>query len=81
MVASIFVPVTWLVLGVHFAERGFLEKLQEIAGYVISDVESFPSVRYWIVSRDIVKSWYDEGKLGAGTKISRQRALQLLKGR
>lgn len=76
-----FCPSYMVGSGRTFAERGFLEKLEEIAGYVISDVESFPSVPYWIVSRDIVKSWYDEGKLGAGTKISRQRALQLLKGR
>lgn len=75
-----FCPSYMVGSGRTFVESGFLEKLEEIAGYVISDVESFPSVPYWIVSRDIVKGWYDEGKLGAGTKVSRQRALRLLKG-
>jgi hypothetical protein len=66
--------------GRNFAERGFLEKLEEIVGYVISDVESFPTVPYWLVPKEVVRRWYEEGRLGAGTKISRQRALDLLKG-
>jgi hypothetical protein len=75
-----FCPSYMVGSGRAFAERGFLEKLEEIVGYVISDVECFPAVPYWIVPKEAVKSWYHEGKLGAGTKISRQRALQLLKG-
>jgi hypothetical protein len=62
-----------------FNEPGFLTKLEDVAGYVISDVESFPNVPYWVVPKNSVRRWYDKNLLGAGTKISRDRALQLLK--
>jgi hypothetical protein len=75
-----FCPSYMVGSGRNFAERGFLEKLEEIVGYVISDVESFPTVPYWLVPKEVVRRWYEEGRLGAGTKISRQRALDLLKG-
>jgi hypothetical protein len=64
--------------GRAFNETGFLKKLDEIEGYIISDVEEFPDIPLWILSKDEVRGWYDNGLLGAGTKISRQRALALV---
>jgi len=64
--------------GRSFNEAGFLKKLNEIEGYIISDVESFPDIPLWIISKDDVRVWYENGSLGAGTKISRQRALELV---
>lgn len=74
-----FCPSYMVGSGRSFSEPGFLSKLDEVAGYAISDVESFPNVPYWIVPKTSVRRWYDMDLLGAGTKISRDRALQLLK--
>jgi hypothetical protein len=74
-----FCPSYMVGSGRVFSEPGFLMKLEEVAGYVISDVESFPNVPYWVVPKISVRRWYDKNLLGAGTKISRDRALQLLK--
>ena len=74
-----FCPSYMVGSGRHFKERGFLEKLQEIAGYVVSDIERFPSVPYWRISADIVHAWWRQGRLGPASKISRDRALALFR--
>lgn len=65
--------------GRQFDELGFLRKLDEIAGYIVSDVEGFPNIPFWIVQKTTVLGWYNSDQLGAGTKISRARALALLR--
>jgi hypothetical protein len=65
--------------GRRFEEKGFLSKLSEIEGYILSDIESFPEVPFWIVSRDDVRRWWNAGHLGRNTKISREKALRILK--
>lgn len=61
-----------------FEEPGFLAKLNEIEGYIVSDIEGFPVVPYWTISSKTVRNWYEDEKLGAGTKLSRARILKLL---
>ena len=73
-----FCPSYMVGSGRHFELRGFLDKLDEIAGYIVSDIEAFPEVPYWIISKMVVKQWWESGELGATTKISRQKALALL---
>ena len=73
-----FCPSYMVGSGRSFCEKGFLEKLDDIAGYILSDVESFPDVPFWIIPRKQVEVWYETGKLGAGTKISRDKALRYL---
>ena len=74
-----FCPSYMVGSGRSFNEPGFLEKLKEIEGYIVSDVELFPNIPFWILPKAIVESWWRNRKLGAGTKISRSVALQLLK--
>ena len=62
-----------------FEEQGFLNKLDEIRGYVLSDVQRFPDVPYWIIPKEIVKNWWNKGRLGSRTQISRQKALELIR--
>jgi hypothetical protein len=62
----------------RFDENGFLKKLREIEGYVVSDIEEFPRVPYWIIAETTVKDWYYAGRLGKSTNISRKKALNLL---
>ena len=33
----------------NFNERGFMAKLDGIDGYLVSDIEQFPAVPYWVV--------------------------------
>ena len=73
-----FCPSYMVGSGRSFDEPGFLRKLKEIEGYIISDVESFPNVPFWILPKTTIENWWRDKKLGAGTKISRAVALKLL---
>ena len=75
-----FCPSYMVGSGRSFNEPGFLTKLDEIEGYVVSDIESFPRIPFWIIPGDLVRSWWVDGKLGNSTKISRAIALNLVKG-
>ena len=74
-----FCPSYMVGSGRSFGETGFLQKLEEIEGYVVSDIENFPAIPYWIISRQVVHNWWTQGQLGNTTKISREKALSLLK--
>ena len=74
-----FCPSYMVGSGRKFNEPGFREKLREIAGYIVSDIEGFPTVPYWTIPTSTVVEWWDNGSLGTTTKISRQKALALLR--
>ena len=74
-----FCPSYMVGSGRSFNEPGFLEKLREIEGYIVFDIEEFPSIPYWIIPRDTVSNWWASGALGTSTKISRPKALNLLR--
>lgn len=73
-----FCPSYMVGSGRSFDEPGFLRKLDEIEGYIISDVELFPDVPVWVVSAEDVLSWWQGGLLGTNSKITRAKAHQLL---
>jgi len=73
-----FCPSYMVGSGRHFEEEGFLRKLDEIKGFIIADVESFPDIPFWVIPVEQVKEWWLTGKLGTTTKISRKKALELL---
>ncbi|HDG67534.1 MAG TPA: hypothetical protein ENG11_00110 [candidate division Zixibacteria bacterium] len=73
-----FCPSYMVGSGRHFEEKGFLRKLEEIKGFIIADIESFPDIPFWIIPVEQVKEWWFSGKLGKFTKISRKKALELL---
>ncbi len=74
-----FCPSYMVGSGRRFEENGFLQKLDDVAGYIVSDIECFPSVPYWQIPADTVRSWWLQGQLGAASKISRTKALSLLR--
>lgn len=74
-----FCPSYMVGSGRRFEEAGFFKKLDEIEGYVVSDVTKFPKIPVWKLSVEAVRGWYDNRQLGAGTKVSRSRALDLLR--
>lgn len=73
-----FCPSYMVGSGRTFSEPGFLAKLDEIAGYIVSDIEAFPDVPFWIIPKDVVVRWWTGKRLGATTKISRNKAHSLL---
>jgi hypothetical protein len=75
-----FCPSYMVGSGRHFEEDGFLAKLEDIQGYILSDVELFPDVPYWIIPTETVENWWNSNRLGTSTKISRKNALQLIEG-
>jgi hypothetical protein len=74
-----FCPSYMVGSGRSFEEHGFLRKIEEIEGYIVSDIESFPSVPYWIIKKETVKSWWESGDLGTNSKVSRDKALRLIR--
>lgn len=72
-----FCPSYMVGSGRTFSEPGFLAKLQEVEGYIVSDVEMFPDVPVWVVPAEDVLSWWQRGLLGVNSKISRAKAHQL----
>jgi hypothetical protein len=74
-----FCPSYMVGSGRKFNEKGFLDKLEEIEGYIISDIDSFPNVPFWIITKQEVLKWWKEGILGSSTKISRNKILELMK--
>jgi hypothetical protein len=73
-----FCPSYMVGSGRNFDEEGFLKKLDEIDGYIIADIESFPNIPFWIISSSEVRMWWENGKIGKTTKISRKKALNLI---
>ncbi len=73
-----FCPSYMVGSGRSFELQGFLRKLNEIRGYILSDITSYPEVPYWIIQKEIVKEWWERGELGTSTKISRDKAIRLL---
>ena len=74
-----FCPSYMVGSGRRFEKDGFLQKLDEIAGYIVSDIQCFPSVPYWQIPADTVRAWWLQGQLGAASRISRAKALALLR--
>ena len=74
-----FCPSYMVGSGRSFDESGFLAKLQAIEGYIVSDVDSFPEVPFWIIPKGTVQQWWQRRQLGSGSKVSRDNAFRLLK--
>jgi len=75
-----FCPSYMVGSGRSFDEGGFLSKLEseDFKGYIVADVVRFPRVPVWIISKAVVRNWWESGELGSTTKISRRKALALL---
>lgn len=65
-----FCPSYMVGSGRKFNEGGFFKKLDDIEGYIITDISNFPTMPYWIIPYITVKNWYYNEDLGKNTKIS-----------
>ena len=73
-----FCPTKMVGSGRTFNASGFLDKLDEISGYVVSDITQFPRIPVWVVPVAAVRDWWAAGQLGRASKVTRDTALTLL---
>lgn len=66
-----FTPSAQVGSGRKFAEAGFLNKLDAVAGFILADIVEFPIVTLFKVPVANVRQWYVNGELNAGAKVSR----------
>ena len=74
-----FCPSYMVGSGRKFDEFGFLEKLDDVEGYIVTDISEFPTMPYWIIRYELIKRWWDSGELGNNSKIPRNKFLRLIK--
>ena len=74
-----FCPSYMVGSGRKFEEAGFLDKLQDIAGYFVTDITTFPIMPYWIIDYRIIERWWGLGLLGKNSKVTRTKFLSLIK--
>ncbi len=63
--------------GRKFDEIGFLEKLDEIEGYLIAQITDFPRVPVYQIAKKQVLKWWQSGELGTTSDISLKKAISL----
>jgi len=64
--------------GRKFNEKGFLDKLESIEGFILSDIVEFPVVNVYVVPVGNIRRWYRDGKLGSIAKVTREKFLNSL---
>ena len=73
-----FCPSYMVGSGRSFEEDGFLDKLENIDGYFVTDVTQFPEMPYWIIESNIDEYGLNEGVLGNSSKVSKSKFLNLI---
>ena len=61
-----------------FNEEGFLKKLDNIKGYIVSDISHWPNVPVYKITSQNVLLWYNSNKLSSNTKISKNKFFELI---
>ena len=73
-----FCPSYMVGSGRSFNESGFLDKLDDVEGYFVTDITRFPEMPYWIIGYEVVKQWWHSGDLSKNSKIPRTKFLSLV---
>ena len=63
--------------GRTFNEKGFLEKLDEIEGYLVAQITDFPNVPVFKIPKNQVLKWWRSSQLGTTSEISLKKAREL----
>jgi hypothetical protein len=74
-----FSPSYMVGSGREFVEKGFLEKLNAVSGYIVGDITGFPEVQCWRIPSQQVLTWWEKGWLGTNAKVSRNKYLLMVK--
>ena len=73
-----FCPSYMVGAGRKFDEAGFQAKLDEIKGYYVARITTFPEVEVFKIDVEQVREWHKNNELGPSTKISLVKMEQLL---
>jgi len=73
-----FNPSAQVGKGRSFDEGGFIAKLDDIEGFVLSDITQFPEIPIYVVPVENVTRWYKNGDIGKNAKVSRKKFLDNL---
>ena len=73
-----FCPSYMVGAGRKFDEAGFQAKLDEIKGYYVARITTFPEVEVFKIDVEQVRKWHKNNELGPSTKISKAKMEQLL---
>jgi hypothetical protein len=74
-----FCPSYMVGAGRKFDESGFQAKLDEIKGYYVARITTFPEVDVYKIDVEQVRKWHKNKELGPTTKISKAKMEELLK--
>ncbi len=74
-----FCPSNMVGKGRKFEEVGFQAKLDEIKGYYVARITTFPEVEVFKIDVEQVRKWHKKKELGKNTKISKAKMEKLLK--
>jgi len=74
-----FCPSNMVGKGRKFEEAGFQAKLDEIKGYYVARITTFPEVEVFKIDVEQVRKWHKKKELGKNTKISKAKMEKLLK--
>ena len=74
-----FCPSNMVGKGRKFEEAGFQAKLDEIKGYYVARITTFPEVEVFKIDVEQVRNWHKKKELGKNTKISKAKMEKLLK--
>lgn len=73
-----FTPSNQVGSGRKFDETAFLQKLKTVKGYILADIETFPSIEVYVVPVANVNRWYSTRKLGTNARVTRDKFLSKL---
>ena len=74
-----FCPSNMVGKGRTFVEAGFQAKLDELKGYYVARITTFPEVEVYKIESKQVREWHSKKELGKNTKISKAKMEKLLK--
>ncbi len=74
-----FCPSNMVGKGRTFVEAGFQAKLDELKGYYVARITTFPEVEVFKIDSKQVRKWHKNKELGKNTKISLSKMEKLLK--
>jgi hypothetical protein len=61
-----------------FSEKGYQKKRAALTGFILADITEFPKVDCYLVRKDVVEDWRDEGRIGKKTKVTAKAIRKLL---
>lgn len=72
-----FNPSNQVGKGRQFNEAAFQDKLATVAGFIVTDIEMFPSMDAYVIPTATVVDWRQKEYLNKSAKISRRKFLEL----